>query len=274
MYYYSTHKYYGNADKYVKSKKSVLTLGQCSGQCINNNKCHLCKLTNINNDAIYSCPYIYKITDIKEPKANSQSYVLWHYIKRFLTYRNKFGKYASYLSLNDEFTVDDGLYNILKTIPEFSLKNAFNAEYDLEEYKTKILEDRKLKYCIHSNFRKPFFNSLLQQYKDEIERRRQFLNCQILIDKETVKYLQWREYQSDPLIEIGDYYFIINDNVYMVNNLPSFLHYNKNADTKYISFLKTDINLVYDYCKNHKLLPLDYSNRFVVETIEKLINRE
>ena len=82
------------------------------------------------DDAVYNCPYIYKITDIKEPKSNSQSYVLWHYIKKFLIYRKKFGKYASYLSLNDEFIVDDKLYNIFKLIPEFSLKNAFDANFN------------------------------------------------------------------------------------------------------------------------------------------------
>lgn len=273
VYHYSIQKYRGDADKYIKSKKEILTLSQCSSECIKNNNCHLCKLTDyITNDGILNCPYIYKTTSIKEPKLNSQSYVLWHYIKKFLIYRNKFGKYASYLSLNDEFTVDDKLYNILKAIPEFSLKYAFEASYDLEEYKAKIFEDKKFKYYIPSKFHKPFFNSLLELYKDEIERYRSFINCQILMDKETVKYLQWREYQNNPLIEIGDYYFIANDNIYTLSNLPSFLHYNKDARVKFLSFLKIDINLAYDYFKEHKLF-YDFSNRFLLETMESIINR-
>ena len=274
VYYFVIKTYHGTTEKYINSQKQLLQLYQCTGQCLSDNICHTCKLAlNINDENIVkNCPYVYQITDIKEPKKNSKSYILWHYIKNFLIYRNKFGKYASYLSVNDEFEIDDKLYYKLKDIPEFSLKHAFNTEFTLDEYKEKILQDPKFKYYISSSIKKPFFHSLLNYYIDELERHRDFVNCRILMDKNTVDYLKWKDYHNQALVEIGDYYIITISQVYFTNKLPAFIYYKKNIHNIYLSFLKKDAKLVYEYIQNNDLLPYHFCSQLLRDNLKEILH--
>ena len=95
------------------------------------------------------------------------------------------------------------------------------------------------------------------------------------MDKDTISYLQWKDHQQEPLIEIGDYYFILIYYVYNAKNFPSYIFFKQIKDTySYLSFLKKDINLVYEYCKHNTLLSYKYANQYLIETLEKLINKE
>jgi len=49
------------------------------------------------------------------------------------------------------------------------------------------------------------------------------------------------------------------------------LHINTKAYKKYVSFLKTDIQLVYNFLQNNQLIPYNNYNRFLLETIENIL---
>lgn len=258
---------------YRNETKRVLNLYQCSGECLSNNANHKCKLAASSTTRFYihSCPYLIDITSINEPRRESKPYVLWHYIYKYLQYRLSFGKYADYLSNNDNCIVSEQLYNKLKTIPEFSMKHVFRAECDLDDMKKKIQNNIQYKFYLSLPFDTVFFQSLRKHYLDELQYHKDVYSCRILVDKDTADYLAWKDNQNYPLADIGNYYLILYD-LHHIGMLPDFLHINTTFTTEQIAFFrKEDIQQVYSFFQNN--YTRNYMYHYITECLEKLLNQ-
>lgn len=257
------------------SKKKMLIVYKCSGECLNDKEYHTCKMhqLNLSDHAILNCPYMTEVVQLKEPRKNSKDFALWKYIQKYLTYRTTFGKYAQYLCLNDQKRVSDELYKKLRKIPEFSLKRAFKCSYDLEEIKEKIDQDIKYSWYLYRHINNSvFFNSLADHYDQELEHHRSVCNCRIFLDKKESDYLNWKDHQIDKLIEIGDYYFI-DFNIYGLKNVPDYIHLRKDNIVKNISFLKKDIKLACAFFRDISKTNESYIYRYITELLENIIEK-
>lgn len=263
------------------SDKQKLTMVQCKGQCLCDREFHTCKLLQETGDFMIAqdCPYAYNVIQINEPRKNSKPAVFFKYLCKYLKYRLRYGKYADWLSQNDHLLVSDELYEQLKHIPEFSLKNCFRCDYDLEELKEKIREDNTLIWHIYMpqrHYSVALFTSLKQHYEDELSRYKEICNCRMLLDKETSDYLNWRDNQPEIILEIGDYYFVNSNYIFSFKReeLPDFIFRQEKSDYNRISFLKQDLAKVYDWASSRAIMYNQNVQKYFVERLEKLLHPE
>ena len=272
----------------INSRKMMLKLYVCNGQCCNDSNqksFYKCKLEYIkdqcyNSMYINNCPYITLLLLLNEPRKNSANFDQWFNILNLFSLRKKYGLYTDYVYKNKNKNVSIEVYKVLKTIPEFSLKNVYHNKYDLEDIYKAIKENKEIdiKSFLPHGAVNHFEYSLLQCYKDDITEYRDFLTCRIFRDAEDIKYFEWKSEHKDypVVIDIGEYYMFANNTYHPDKYISDKLFtisstFKENDYVGYLSFKKSDIYDVIKYLQSHDLFANNFINRYTIEKLNELI---